>query len=49
MREVFEEREALEAVNGAVGSGRVDLMVVEAEAARYAERVTSGLEGLVPA
>lgn len=44
MREVFEEREALEAVNAAVGSGRVDLRVVEAEAARYAERVTGGME-----
>ncbi len=44
MREVFEEREALEAVNGAVASGRVELRVVEAEAASYAERVTGGFE-----
>lgn len=45
MGEVFEEREAVEAVNAAVGSGRVDLRGVEEEAGRYAERVTGGLEG----
>ena len=45
MSEVFEEREAVEAVNGAVGSGRVDLRAVEEEAVRYAERVTMGVDG----
>ncbi|KAL8681712.1 MAG: hypothetical protein Q9186_002229 [Xanthomendoza sp. 1 TL-2023] len=42
MAEVLEEREVLEGIRGALGSGRVQVSKVEEEARRYADAIVSG-------
>ena len=46
MAEVMDEREVVEGISGALGSGRVQVATIEEEARKYAEGIVGGIDGI---